>query len=529
LINIFFISLCIIIGIYLIKLNEKNLQYQKEKIFYEIMFYSQNFLYEIYKEYENKKEEILKAHKYALKHLNENFKKIRGKLGKNYHLFLTDTNFTITKTTFKYDKNFSLGFIKDILITHKTPHISPPICEMATTNFISFTDSYQNKRVFQIGYVFNSKKISYFKNKLKEIKKSPMIKDIAIFFVYPQIPYASKCQILTPLHRKYTLNEMKNYKNKGLKLYKKLLNNNPIQIKNKFYFLSFNPLMKDGYIIFEITISSYLNHKIKKLKLIIFSIIFIILIITFLIIKHINNTISNIEKFAEHIKKEKTFTKTDDKELNLIIQSYNNTLEKLKKLNNQKEEFLQFAMHEINTPISILALTKLNDIQKSALNRLILSKNKMENFLDNKKEHKEIINLKTLIQKRIKFFEPILKIENKKITLSLENLCVKANIDDLISLIDNNISNAIKYSQTDTIEIILKNKKLIFKNEGTIRNESEIFKKFYTHGNKGGFGIGLSIVKNILEKYNIDFKLNNKNNKISFEYNLKEIYENCRN
>jgi signal transduction histidine kinase len=287
--------------------------------------------------------------------------------------------------------------------------------------------------------------------------------------------------------------------------------------------------MKNGYIIFEITISSYLNNKIKKLKLIIFSIIFIILIITLLIIKHINNIISNIEKFAEHIKKEKTFTKTDDKELNLIIESYNNTLEKLKKLNNQKEEFLQFAMHEINTPISILALTKLDDIQKSALNRLILSKNKMENFLDNKKDHKEIINLKTLIQKRIKFFEPILKIENKKIILSLENLCVKANIDDLISLIDNNISNAIKYSQTDTIEIILKNKKLIFKNEGFIKNEFEIFKKFYTDGNKGGFGIGLSIVKNIIEKYNLNFKLNNTNNKITFEYDLKEIYENCGN
>jgi signal transduction histidine kinase len=524
-----FIIFLIFISIYFIQLKQQNLNYQKEKIFYEIMFYSQNFLYEIYKEYENKKQEILKAHKYALNHLNEDFEKIKQKLGKNYHLFLTDQNFIIRKTTFKYDQNFSLQFIKNILITHKTPHISPPICEMATTKFISFTDSYQNKKVFQIGYVFNTKKINYFKNKLKEIKKSPIIKDIAIYFVYPKIPYASKCQILTPLYRKYTLNEMNIYKEAGLKLYKKLLKKNPIEIDNKFYFLSFNPLKKDGFIIFEITLSPFIKNEIQKFTYILIIIALLFFLVIFFIFKYINNIISSIEKFADHIKNEKTFTPTNNKELNLIIKSYNNTLEKLKSINTQKEEFLQFAMHEISTPLSILALTELDDIQKSALNRLILSKNKMENFLHIKKEKFELINLKQLIKKRVKFFEPILKIENKKINLFLNHLCVKANIDDMISLIDNNISNAIKYSQNNTIEIILKNKKLIFKNKGIIQNKEKIFEKFYTNGNKGGFGIGLNIIKNIITKYNIYLNLYTKNNEVIFEYNLKEIYENCSN
>ena len=382
-ISLIFVIVINIAGYLLIKEKSKNLKISQEKIFYELTFYAQNFLYEIFKEYENKKEDILKDHNFVLDHLNENFGKLKNKLGSNYHIFLTDENFTITKTTFKYDQNFSLAFVKDFLIKHKKPFISPPICEMATTEFISFSDSYQNNRVLQIGYIFNSSKINHFKNKIKEIKNSsPFIKDINIYFIYPQIHFASKCQILTPLYRKYTLKEMQNYKTQGLKLFSLLKNNNPFKINNNFYLLTSNPLDPKGFLIFEIKTTPYIKNFTQKIKTIGFIFIFLILGMIFIINLYINKIISNLKEFTEHIKNEKEFNKKISKDIDIISKAYNQTLNKLKSLNQQKEEFLQFAMHELKTPLSILALTNLDDIQKSALNRLILSANKMESFLE---------------------------------------------------------------------------------------------------------------------------------------------------
>ena len=91
---------------------------------------------------------------------------------------------------------------------------------------------------------------------------------------------------------------------------------------------------------------------------------------------------------------------------------------------------------------------------------------------------------------------------------------------ELYRIIDNNISNAIKYSKdSSNIEIFLhkeNNKiKLMFKDEGIgIKDKSKIFERYY-RGDKitGGFGIGLSIVKNICVKNKIEIKVESQVNK----------------
>jgi len=521
----------VLLGYFYIKAQKNSLNTKKELIFYKIEFLSSNFLEEILKEYNKKKPEIIKAHEFLLKNLDKDINQIKQKLGKNFHIFITDKNFTITKTTFKYDQNFSLAFVKDLLISHKQINVSPPICEPATTNFISFSDVYKNGIVTQIGYIYTNPKIEYFKNEIKKIKlKNPFIKNISLYFIHPNYNYAQICNILTPLHRKYTTSEMEYYRKKGLMLYKKLLKQNPIITNESMYILSFNPFEKESFVILKLDINeSILDQEIKKTTKIILLIFGIIIFIGFLIHLFIDKILKSLEEFTNSIKLEKKYEKKPIKELQETINAYNNTLEKLKNAISSKDDFIHFAMHEFATPINILSLY-MDEYEelRPAIKKLLSSYKNMNYYIHNTNLPKSEFDLKEVIINRVKYFKEILNQENKKILLNLKSKKICANLEEIEILIDNNLKNAIKYSKSETIKISLKNNILEFENEGVIKDKDKVFEKFYREENvKGGFGLGLYIIKSITEKYKIKINLIQKNNKVIFQYDLKDMDENC--
>src|SRR6218665_573444 len=118
------------------------------------------------------------------------------------------------------------------------------------------------------------------------------------------------------------------------------------------------------------------------------------------------------------------------------------------------------------------------------------------------KDEKTDINFSLFLERRIEFFNDLIISKNIKFTKNIQNdIHITFNELELYRIIDNNISNAIKYSKdSSNIEIFLhkeNNKiKLMFKDEGIgIKDKSKIFERYY-RGDKitGGFGIGLSIV-----------------------------------
>lgn len=217
--------------------------------------------------------------------------------------------------------------------------------------------------------------------------------------------------------------------------------------------------------------------------------------------------------------------------------------EPYKKFNEYLENFIKDAMHEMKTPIGVILLNldildttyeknKMVKRAKSALKNMVVVYEDLEFFVRKNvvENPRKDIDISNFCKDRINFFMDLL--DSKKITINeniQNNITINFNELELSRIIDNTISNAIKYSKNNTaISISLKQVKdsiyLEIKDQGKgIENCNEIFNRYY-RGDKisGGFGIGLNIVKNICDKNGVHVDVNSKVNIGStFTYTFK--------
>lgn len=221
------------------------------------------------------------------------------------------------------------------------------------------------------------------------------------------------------------------------------------------------------------------------------------------------------------------------KELTLSIKKMVKRLKtqiaRLKQLEQYKSEFLQNITHEIKTPITAInsaieLIESRNSVdetdkecfeiiqfQTKAIDKLvndILCLSETEVAKTDEENHFEIFNLNNLIENVIDEFS----YTNIKINF-IQNEPIMFNGDKnlLSTALSNLISNAIKYSKTDKIDVILNKQnneiELIVRDYGIGMEKTclnHIFERFYrvdkTRSRKlGGTGLGLAIVKNIIE------------------------------
>lgn len=196
-------------------------------------------------------------------------------------------------------------------------------------------------------------------------------------------------------------------------------------------------------------------------------------------------------------------------------------------------------MHEIKTPLSVITLN--NELRELEFGRdeysseidnaikllktsyddmsFTITKDKLEYPL-------ERLKLKEILLQRVKYFETIAQSNSRTISIQVDSNClVEISQVELIRLIDNNLSNSIKYSEIDTtIKIKLDKNTLSFHTHGTpIQNTKNIFNKYVRENNViGGHGLGLSIVSDIGKRYSIGISLNSTHELgTTFTYNFK--------
>ncbi len=194
----------------------------------------------------------------------------------------------------------------------------------------------------------------------------------------------------------------------------------------------------------------------------------------------------------------------------------------IKPLQMEREKLNQFikdSTHELNTPITALLMSASspNLTSEKNIERIKLSAKRVSElyedltylFLREKgNPQRELIAFDALLKTQILYLKPFADKKSIMIESDVEKFDFLIDKESAIRLINNLISNAIKYSeQGDKIEITLEDRQLIVKDNGIgIEEEKlkDIFERFYrATSTSGGFGIGLDMVRTITKNYAI--------------------------
>ncbi|AKF25045.1 hypothetical protein YH65_06295 [Sulfurovum lithotrophicum] len=196
--------------------------------------------------------------------------------------------------------------------------------------------------------------------------------------------------------------------------------------------------------------------------------------------------------------------------------------------------FIQDTTHELNTPVSTI-LTNLELIQtlhkcdaKEEMQRIEIASKTLSRIYDdltylklNHQYHRDIktVDLSRLLQERLEYFSTA--IEAKKLTLTIDikpGVVLHIDHDDAIRLLDNLISNAIKYNQNEgRLDVLLDEKNFSIKDSGIGIDQAElttIHKRFKrANSSEGGFGIGLDIVYQVVKAYSFNITIDSQKNR----------------
>ena len=228
-------------------------------------------------------------------------------------------------------------------------------------------------------------------------------------------------------------------------------------------------------------------------------------------VHYVNHMVTEI-----HQRKEKL------KELNLSLEKkVAQKTEDLNYLLKKQDSFIKHSIHEINTPLAVI-MTHLDMFKMKFGDNRYLSKIeagtkmiatiyddlsymvKKDRFVYEKKR----MNFSQFLENRILFFEEIALGNKHQIIMDIEkNIIIDFNKIELQRVIDNNLSNAIKYAKKST-DIIIELKQIeneIFLRFNTyslkIEDTKRIFEAFHQEEKiQGGFGLGLEIVASICNK-----------------------------
>ena len=268
----------------------------------------------------------------------------------------------------------------------------------------------------------------------------------------------------------------------------------------------------------------------------------------------IDNLGKSINKMSDKL--EDTITKLQNSNIEL-----EKDIEQKSKIDEMRKQFISDVSHELKTPIALIqgyAEGLIENVNTDEENRKLYSEvildeaNKMDKMVKEllelmkleygaKKINNISLNITELINEEIRKYTVLLNENNIKVKFDIKHhVYVYADNNLIEQVLNNYISNAIKnieeIEKEKYIEITLKMQKDnnirvgVFNTGKNISEENmqKIWTRFYkedTSRNRelGGTGIGLSLVKAIMNNYNKEYGVINKENGVEFYFDLDMV------
>jgi len=243
-----------------------------------------------------------------------------------------------------------------------------------------------------------------------------------------------------------------------------------------------------------------------------------VMISTTIAFRPIRKTSEQVNNLDPLFKLEKLDEIGSKDEIGVLIKTFNTLLEKTFIASKSQKQFIENASHELNTPLTSLRLQieqllKKDDINKETLKSIQEDVNEIQSTIEalmaletvTKNDiSNEKVNVNTIVEEVINNSD--IQFKNN------ETITVFSNSKILKVMLNNLIGNAEKFKEKEiriTLDRINKKQSLVVEDDGVgidPENYDLIFNPFWQEDdsrtrNKGGKGLGLSIVKNITLRY----------------------------
>lgn len=228
-------------------------------------------------------------------------------------------------------------------------------------------------------------------------------------------------------------------------------------------------------------------------------------------------------------------------------------LEKEKKLEQTRKDFISGVSHELKTPLSVMQVSasmlqdgiapEMNPYYWEALEKEIEKMNVLIDEMLNLAKYEsgtyqiqiEPVHIGDLIQKAEKDLQVQINEKSLQVKLNIDDVCVKGKTNLLEQVVTNLFTNAIRYTEAkQTIVIDVQEEEqgvyIGFENKGSHiaeENIDKIWDQFYRVDKSrkrvcGGTGLGLSIVKNIFDLHGAKYGVTNTEDGVLFYFRLEK-------
>jgi len=262
---------------------------------------------------------------------------------------------------------------------------------------------------------------------------------------------------------------------------------------------------------------------------------------------YVNTMVEDIHERESRLKEINALLEEKVDEKTRSLQERNAMLAREKEFNEAlvqaQDRFIRSAIHEINTPLAVIMthidIYKMRHGSDRYLAKIEAGAKMIATIYDDLsymvKKHRrnypvEQIDFSDFLHERVRFFQEIALGNGHPVITEIEDdITIVFSEVELQRVIDNNLSNAIKYARKSTPVIVSLSRlgstvRLMFASRSRkIIDTRRIFEPFHREESLvEGFGLGLEIVRAICDKHGVEIVVTSDENDTIFRYDFIE-------